>query len=426
MRNLFTCRLCLCGLLIAFAATAAAQTDSVLDGSTITMDEAVTRSLKSNPGLVASGYQIEAHKGEILQVGLKPNPELKIAVENVLGTGLYSGVGAVETTLSIGWLLERGKRESRVEVAQSGLSVLEIAAEAERLDVATETARVFLVILANQERLIKVEKAVQFSEQTVEALRTRLQAGRISTPELARAEAELFRKRLEQDDLTHDLITAHQRLAAQWGETEPDFINASGNVLVLPAPVSFENLVSLLDRNPDIERYTFEQQLNEAELRLAEARAKPSWSVSAGIRRFELTNNQAFVAGMSIPLTTRDRNQGGIAKARANLMRTDAERDAIRLRIRTQLFTLNQEMNHSLHKAHVLQEEIIPRSELALSETKKAYMLGRYGYSELRLVQAELIDAQMALIEASVEAHRNVIDIERLVGTALTPSVTNP
>ena len=425
MRNLFTYRLCLCGLLIASATTATAQSGSISDASAITLDEAVTRSLKSNPELIAFGYQIEAHKGEILQSGLKPNPELRVSVENVLGTGLYSGVDGAETTLSIGWLLERGKRESRVEAAQSGLSVLEIVAEAKRLDTASETARVFLEILANQERLNKIEEVVLFSEQTVEALKARVQAGSTSKAELARAEAELSRKRLVKEDLKHDLTSASRRLAAQWGDTEPDFGQASGNALQLPAPVSFDSLLSLIDSNPDIERYTFEQQLHEAELRLAEARAKPSWSVTAGIRRFELTNDQAFVAGMSIPLTTRDRNQGGIAKAQANLMRTDADREAFRLRIKTQLFSLHQELNHSLHRAHVLGEEIIPRSELAFSETQKAYMLGRYRYSELRIVQAELFDAQMGLIEASIDAHRNVIEIERLIGATLTSSVTN-
>jgi len=221
-------------------------------------------------------------------------------------------------------------------------------------------------------------------------------------------------------------VTARHQLAAQWGETRPDFVKVSGNALELPVPVSFESLVSLLERNPDIERYTFEQQLNDAELRLAEARAKPSWTVSAGFRRFEFSNDQALVADMTIPLTTRDRNQGGIAKAQANLMRTDAEREAISLRIRTQLFALSQEMNHSLHKAHILKDEIIPRSELALAEIQKAYLLGRYGYSELRLVQAELLDAQMALIETSVDAHRNVIEIERLIGTTHTAPGTNP
>jgi cobalt-zinc-cadmium efflux system outer membrane protein len=425
MRNLFICQLCLCGLLFASATTAVAQTDAASTASTITLEEAINKALKSNPELIALGYQLEAQKGEILQSGLKPNPELRVSVENVLGTGLYSGVDDAETTLSIGWLLERGKRESRVEAAQSGLSVLEIMAEARRLDTASETARIFLEILANQERLSKVEEVVQFSDQTVEALKVRVQAGSTSTAELARAEAELSRKQLDREDLKHELVTGIRRLAAQWGGTGPELSGVRGNALQLPESVSFDNLLSLVNSNPDIERYTFEKQLHEAELRLAEARAKPSWSITAGIRRFELTNDQAFVAGMSIPIATRDRNQGGIAKARANLMRTDADRAAMRLRIETQLFSLYQELQHSLHRAHVLSEEIIPRSELAFSETHRAYMLGRYRYSELRLVQAELVDAQMALIEASIDAHRNVIEIERLIGATFTSSVKN-
>ena len=63
---------------------------------------------------------------------------------------------------------------------------------------------------------------------------------------------------------------------------------------------------------------------------------------------------------------------------------------------------------------------------LALSDTQRAYALGRYGYFELKVVQAELVNAQMALIEASIDAHRNVIEIERLTGATLTSSVTKP
>jgi cobalt-zinc-cadmium efflux system outer membrane protein len=426
MRNSLTCRLCFCGLLVVSAMTSTAHADSVSDVSTITLDEAITRSLNSNPELIAFGYQVEAHRGDILQSGLKPNPELSVQVENALGTGAYSGIDSAETTLSIAWLFERGKRESRVEVAQSGLFVLEIMAEATRLDIAAETARLFLASLANQERLNKVEEVVQFSEQTVTAIRQRVQAGNTSKADLARAEAELSRNKLDKEDLRYELNSANRRLAAQWGESKVDFISVRGNAFELPVPVPYASLLSLIERNPDIERYNSEQHLREAELRLAETRAKPSWRFTAGIRRFELTNDQALVAGMSFPLTTHDRNQGHIAKARANLKRTDADRNTTRLRIETQLFSLYQELLYSLHRARILDAEIIPRSKLAFSDTQKAYMLGRYGYFELRVVQAELINAQMALIDASIAAHRNVIEIERLIGATPTLSVTQP
>jgi cobalt-zinc-cadmium efflux system outer membrane protein len=426
MRNLLTNRLCLCGPLLAIAMTAAAQPGSVFGDSTITLDEAITRSLKSNPELIAFGYQIEAHKGEILQSGLKPNPEINVRVENAMGNGEFSGLDRLETTLSMGWVLERGKRESRVEVAQSGLSVLEIEAEIRRLDTAAETARAFLESLGTQERMNKIKKAVQLAEQTVVALESRVQAGKTPKADLARAEAELSKIRLDQEDLDHELLTANRRLAAQWGETEPGFTNVRGNALKLPASVAFTSLLSLIERNPDIERYSTVQNLREAELRLAEVKAKPNWQVTTGVRRFEQTNDHALVAGISIPFATRNNNEGNIAKARANLSLTDANRNSTRIRIKTQLFALHQELEHSLHRARVIGEEIIPRFEIALSDTQRAYDLGRYGYFELKVVQAELINAQMALIETSIDAHRNVIEIERLIGATLASPVTKP
>ena len=53
---------------------------------------------------------------------------------------------------------------------------------------------------------------------------------------------------------------------------------------------------------------------------------------------------------------------------------------------------------------------------------RRAYELGRYGYFEWRSVQGELLDANNDLLEASVEAQRIVIEIERLTGTRFAPA----
>jgi len=63
--------------------------------------------------------------------------------------------------------------------------------------------------------------------------------------------------------------------------------------------------------------------------------------------------------------------------------------------------------------------DVIPLLEQALSETRRGYSLGRYGYFELRSVQTELLDAQEMLIEASVVAHQQIINIEQLTGARL-------
>ena len=105
---------------------------------------------------------------------------------------------------------------------------------------------------------------------------------------------------------------------------------------------------------------------------------------------------------------------------------TSNAQTAVRVQIETQLFALYQELQHSLHVATTLRDEIVPRLELALLSTQSAYDAGRYGYFELRVVQTELLSARAELVEATIDAHRNVIEIERLTGTTVTSFQSQP
>lgn len=405
---------------------AMAQANPPADGETVSLNDAVARTLERNPALIAFGYQIEAQEGRVVQSSLRPNPEFGVLVENALGSGTLEGIDRAETTLSLAWVLERGKRERRVNAARAGMSLLETDAEIRRLDAVAETARRFLDSIANQERLARTEEAMRLAEQTVANVGRRVQAGRTPDADLARAEAELARVQLDHEDVEHELLASNRRLAAQWGETRPDFTRVNGDVRALPSPDSFAALLTRIDENPNLARYLSEKRLREAELRLAETEAKPDWRVNAGVRRLEQTNDQALIAGITIPLGIRNRNQGRIAEARARLAMTDADRTARRVQIETQLFALYQELQHSLHRAATLRDEILPRVERALADTERAYAAGRYGYFELRVAQSEVLNARTALIEASIDAHRNVIEIERLTGTTLSTAVMQP
>ena len=424
MRVPFTYRFAACALLLLFVATARAN--PAIDGTDVSLNEAIARTLERHPALLAFGYQIEAQKGRVLQSGLRPNPELRVSIEDALGTGAASGLDIAETTLSLAWVWERGKRQGRVNAARAGASLLEVDAEIRRLDAAAETTRRYLDSLAYQERLVLSEQAVRLAEQTVTNVGRRVRAGGTPEADLARAEATLARARLDREDLEHELLSSNRRLAAQWGNTGPEFTRLRGDIGTLPTADSFANLVARIDDNPNLARFLSEKRLREAQLRLAQAQARPDWRFNAGVRRLEQLDDQALVAGITIPLARRNRNQGRIAAARAQLAMADAERTATRVQIETQLFALYQELRHSLRHAATLREEILPRVERALADTERAYAAGRYGYFELRVVQAEVLAARTALLEASIDAHRNLTEIERLTGTTLSSAATQP
>ncbi|WP_428103206.1 TolC family protein [Candidatus Rariloculus sp.] len=424
MRRLSARRLWACVYLAMFVTAASAQggADSVL--AALSLEEALVRTVSANPGLVAFGYQIDAAEGRLRQAQIPPGPELDAALQDVLGTNTHRGVRSAEATVSIAWVLERGVRERRVSAARAGVALRTIDAEIARLDVAAETARRFLGCLAFQERLSNAIEAVRLAEETVAAVRARVEAGSALEAELARAEAGLARAALDQEHDEHELLSAYHRLSAQWGDTVPDFSSVKGDVTALPGIEPFEALLARADGNPELARYMSRQRLAEAELRVAEARSRPDWRASAGLRRVEATDEFVLVGTIAIPLRTSGRNLGHVAEARADIARTEAEAVATRIDLETALFVLHQEFNHNLQLAAGLRDEVIPRLERALTDTRRAYELGRYGYFEWSVVQGELLQANSDLLEASVAAHQVVIEIERLTGVqaALPPA----
>ena len=402
--------------LLAFARLGMADTPRELG-----LEEAINRTLADNPDLVAFGYQIEAQQGRVTQSRITPAPELGLDVENVLGTGGHSAVRGAETTLSLAWVLERGKRQSYIAAARAGVSVLEAQAEIRRLDAATLSALLYMDNLEFQERYALSLQAVAAAEQTVATLSELVETGLATGADLARAKADLAAVRLYAADMEHDLTNAQHTLAIQWGQVKPDFASVSGDWRQLPALETFESLAGKLEVSPDLATYVSWRRLREAELRLAETRARPDWRVSAGIRRLEAADDYAFTFGFAVPFRARERNRGQVQEAHANLAQLNAEQNAMRVRIEAQLFAIHHEMEHSLMRAETLRDDVLPRLREAAEQTRKGYEAGRYSLFDVQQLQSELLSRQSEQVQAAIDARRQQIEIERLIGAVMLP-----
>ncbi|MCF6325466.1 MAG: TolC family protein [Gammaproteobacteria bacterium] len=401
------------------AMNSAVASDLATGKHTISLHQAVINTIEHNPNLRAFDYQLRAQQGRVEQAGLAPSPELNFELEDVLGTGNNRGLDSAQATLSIGWVIERGIRQRYIDAAEAGSSLINAEAELKQLDAAAETARRYLVSLAYQAREVNADKTIQLAEETIQSVSRRVKAGKTPEAELFRAQAELARRKMQREEIEHELLSANRQLAAQWGETTPTFARVEGDITHLPLVASFETLKSQLAQNPEFTRLLSSQLLRKAELQLSLAQDRPSWRVNAGVRHTRIGNDQALVAGITVPFGKRTRNPGRIAEARANLAKTSREEETVRISIETALFVMHEKLQHSLHIIETVRGEIIPPLEQALTETRRAYNLGRYSYLELRSVQAELLDAHNALVEASIDAHRNIIEIERLTGVRI-------
>jgi len=390
----------------------------------INLHQAINKTFEHNPALRVFSYKLKAQRGRQLHAGLSESPEVSVVIEDAFGSGNFDGTDNAQTTLGIAWVVEGDIRQGYIDVASANGLSLSDELNIKRLNAAAETARLYIIVLANQARLSNAIKSVALAKATVLAVKKRVAAGKTPAAELARARAEMAHNQLAHEDIEHELSSAIRVLAAQWGETQPDFTKVEGSVFSLPTIIPFEKLKARLEQSPGFIRLMSDKRLLQAQLKLATSQSSSPWRVNLGVRQIEATSDQSLVAGISIPFGERSRNKGGILEARENLSQTMAKADALKVRFETMLYVLNAELQHSLHTVEAYRSKIIPQLEKALKDTRRAYNLGRYSYLEWRSVQADLLDARSALVEASINAHLKVIKIERLTGAPiLKPTV---
>lgn len=392
----------------------------------LSLAQAVAYALRQSPELQRSSYLLAAADAHISQANTAPSPELLLQLENIGGSGRYKNANALETTLLLSQVIELGdKRSTRFKAAAASRDVVSIENQARQLDVLAEVTRRYIDVAVNQEQLALALQATRLAEQTLAAVKQRVDAAKSPAVERYRAQIALTKAGIKEEHAEHELLSARRKLSAMWGEIEPSFTTVTANLFELPEPASFDTLVMRLRANPDFTRFTREQRLRDAELSVANSRRVPNVHIGGGIRQFNESDDHALVLSVSLPLFAGSRNAGYIAEATVLREQVAFDEKAAFIRAQADLFAIYQELQHALTEALTLQNEVLPHTAAILQQTQYAYQRGRYSYLDWIAAQGEMLDTQSRLIEASANAHRYFVDIERLTGESLLPEAAN-
>lgn len=391
----------------------------------LSLDEALLAVLENNPVLRAGDYQARAAAARIRQAQQSTPVQVNLELENFAGSGDFSGDDRLETTLSLGKVLELGnKADLRGEVAYNEAALLGNERDAERLDLLAEAARRFIHVVVDQERLEVAGDKLTLAKRTATIVDERVRVGKSPDAEQSRARIAVARAELELEHAEHELATSRVKLSTQWGDTVPDFSSARASLFDLHPVESFNTLVQLLERNPDLARYASEQRLAEARMRLAQSRRRMDVELSGGFRYFNSNNDSALVVSASLPLGSGSRAAPGIESSRLLSDRQPLLYRQRQLELHASLYEIYQELSHALVASQILHEQIVPEAELSLRGYEEGYRTGRYSLLELNDAQELLLDARLEAVMTASDFHSYRIEIERLTGQALSTGVS--
>lgn len=370
----------------------------------ITLANALARTLKGNPELATYDWEIRMAEARILQAGLRPNPELVVDFENPTGSGSYKNGDQMEDTLMLSQLIELGgKRPARINEAAAGRAVIEWEYQVKRVEVMKATTLAFIDALAAQRRLELATEIVKVADEAVKLTEQRVGVGKVSTIELVRANVAVSSAKIDVEQAQRDIAVARGNLAAQWGAKNADFASVSGDLDEHRSAPELSSLRGRLFENPNLARWTAERERRESTLAREQTLAKPDITLRLGPRMEGRAQDATFVAGFSIPLPISNRNQGNIAEARANLSKLEEEKRNVEARAFAALNDAWQRLSGALKEIAILEENVIPGAKDAEKQLTDGYVAGRF-------TQFEVLDARRTLNAARGQQVRALAD----------------
>lgn len=406
---------CMSVLSLALApAPAAAQVAPPL-----TLEQAIDLALRQNPELAAAAMQEQAAEAAVRQAGVLPNPELGLSAEN-LGNRRLRKEGDRTTSLELSQLLELGgKRAARMRQAESAREVAAWEARARRAAIVARVKQAFFDLLAWRERLALAEDSLRLADQVSAAVARRVQSGKAAPVEETKAQLAGSAAAVEREQARRELAAAHARLAALAGTSAGQLGEAQGDLERTYAIPDFDTLAARVRTNPELARWTSEIERRRASVDLERARGVPDITLKAGVTRYSVFDDRAYMLGISIPLPFFDRNRGATDEALRRLDQSLDEQRGAQARLTGELAEAFQRTQALAEEVRVLRDAILPGARSAFTVATRGYELGRFGILDVLDAQRTLVQARTQYLRALAEYQRGASELERLGGAAL-------
>lgn len=386
----------------------------------LTLDVATEILLIRNPILLRERQNIAMARAGVTQARLRPNPEFEVTSESypLFESNPAPFLQNNELIVRAGQPIEVwGKRGKRTAVAQQDVAVTESALQDTIRQLKLELrTRYYAVVLAKAQH----ELAAQILSQFDEILRineARYKQGEVSGLEFARLKTERLRFFNDVIESQLQLENARSALLELLGI---DNMGADFDVAEGLEYTPFEAALQDLQRDAEQMRADLIAQGQRVErggreLTFQRSLSVPDVTPSFGYKRDFGLNTVAF--GISLPIPLFNRNQGGVARANAQLEQQRYELQRVRLLVRREVQQAYQGLQAQRERVVALQSTYVPSARRARDIAQISYRLGALdligfldaerSYREtLRAYNQALFDYKLAIFVVQAVAGR--------------------
>lgn len=395
--------------------TSAAQPVAAQSGQRLmSLDTAIRRAVIAAPSLRSRTEEITGSIAAIRQAGVKPNPEIDLDLEDILGSGDFSGFESSQTTLGIGKRFERGgKRQARVSLAESTRDIAELKWQRTRLDVIFAAQKAYVEVMAASAKYVNAQNRYRLAADLEKAVLKRVNAALDSEAAAQRIAIQKLEAQTNLDQAQRAVARAKRQLSMLWGSRSTNYSVDARQLYRIKAIGPLVNGVPP-ESIPDIALTMASKSKADAAIALEVARSKQDPTVKMGIRHFAETDDVAAIVSFSMPLALFDTNRNNIDRAVAEREKVDWDAVDIRSRYHRRVATLVDTISAAKSEALTIRGNVIPRAKKSLGSVRRGYERSAFTYLEVLEAQRTLRDLQAREILALTKFHMNKAELDRM------------
>lgn len=377
----------------------------------LTEDEAVAVALWNNAAFQELLTDLGLTRGDLIQAGLLPNPELLLYFAVPDKPFRYLFDFALESL----WL-----RPIRVKAAAGEADRTASRLAQAGLDLMRDTRQAYADVVLAQERVKVASEGVKFRGKIAELAAARLKAGDISPQEAATAKIDALQAEQDATRVGYDVPVMTERLRNLMGVgryREPIRLDPP------PAPPCRTFNVDALTEEalanrPDAVAATQAVVAAQERVRIA----KLGWVRFLGIgdatsgRR----NGNELGPGLRVTIPLFNHNQGGVARAESELERAVRNKQTVANQIILDVQRAYQQYQQACAEREVLLTKVRPEVEENVRRAQAAYREGNVAYQIALETTRQLLDSLLREAVLTGDLRRFWAELERSVGRRLT------
>jgi outer membrane protein, heavy metal efflux system len=340
---------------------------------------------EKSPRYALARTQIEKAQAEVVAAGVLPNPKVSYGRYDQAG-GRYNtqfdGPSQQNITLEVPILIA-GQRGARKVAAERRVEVSEADVEIEYTHLIRETWRLFVQLLAGQERVSALEDAHRELERLKDIITGKESAGTASRYDVLRITQETRSLETRLENARTEMTGVAGEIGVLLGFQNWK-LQASGTLTPIGTSADFETLWRLAElNNPELEGVHRETIAADAGLERARRERWPVPSVLFGTAFTDQPYGNTIFSGVSVELPLFDRGQGGMARASAEKHAASLKRELLLAATRQELERAIEVLKRRRETLTKFEHDVLDTLPTIQQMAEDAYRLGKTGLLEL-------------------------------------------